>query len=72
MDGREAFLHLDRHQRGQGCEETCATNAFEELQALRLTPQYPGGAEQLVNNWDDSIIKLEELDNGTGQIKPSE
>ena len=49
LDGRGAFLHLDKHQRGQGCEETCANNAFEELQALRLTPQFPGEAEAFVN-----------------------
>ena len=71
MDGRGAYLHLDKHQRGQGCKETCATNAFNELHLLKLTPQFPGGAEAFVNLWDDTISKLEELDNGTNQIKPT-
>ena len=72
QDGRQAFLALDLHQRGQGCEETCATNAFDELLGLRLTPNFPGGAEAFVNKWDETIRKLEDLDQGAHKIRPSE
>ena len=71
-DGRGAFLALDLHQRGQGCEETCATNAFDELLNLSLTPHFPGGAEAFVNKWDNAIRKLEDLDGGSKRIRPTE
>ena len=60
-DGREAFLDLDAYQKGQGCEETCATTAIERLHAMRLTPNYPGGSETFLAKWDEYIEELREI-----------
>ena len=60
-DGRAAVLELDQYQKGQGGEETCATNAWERLTALYLTPTFPGGVEAFLANWDDAISDLTEV-----------
>lgn len=60
-DGRGAYLALDKYQKGQGSEETCATNAYTDLTSLRLTSNFPGGVETFLAKWDEAIIKLEEL-----------
>ena len=44
-DGREAFPELNAYQKGQGSKETCAERAWQKLNALKLTPTYPGGVE---------------------------
>ena len=47
-DGHSAFLEIDAHQKGQGSEETCATNAWDKLTALSLTPNFPGGCKSFL------------------------
>ena len=44
-DGRAAFLEIDAYQQGQGSDEVCTSNAWAQLNKLKLTPVYPGGAE---------------------------
>ena len=58
-----AWLALEKQQKGKGCEETCATNALDDLKDLKLTTNYPGGAETSINKWDKIIQTLEELEN---------
>ena len=64
-DGLGAWLALENCQKGEGCEETCATNALDDLRDLKLTPNYPGGAEAFISKWDEIIQTLEELNRGT-------
>ena len=42
---RVTFLEIDTYQKCQGSKEVAAANAWSELNSLRLTPVYPGGAE---------------------------
>ena len=68
QDGRGAWLEIDIYQLGEGCEETCASNAWDELNSLKLTSSTPGGAETFLNKWNAAIKRLEDLDDGTGNI----
>ena len=60
-DGRAAFLDIDTYQRGQGSEEQCATNAWDELMQTKLTPNSPGGVEQFLAQWEDIMSKLRDI-----------
>ena len=60
-DGRAAFLDIDAYQTGQGSEEQCASNAWEELMKLHLTPNTPGGVERFLSQWDETISKLRDI-----------
>ena len=42
-DERAAFLEIDTYQQGQGSDEVCASNAWAQLNKLKLNPVYPGG-----------------------------
>ena len=43
-----------------GCDQICATAAYDELKALKLSPN--GSAEIFVNKWDEVITKMKDLD----------
>ena len=60
-DGRAAFLEIDTYQKGQGSEEVCASNAWAELNKLKLTNVYPGGAEAFLAKWEDALDKLRDV-----------
>ena len=60
-DGRAAFLEMDTYQLGQGSEEVAAANAWAELNNLKLTPVYPGGAEVFLAKWEDAMDKLRDV-----------
>ena len=48
-------------QKGQGSEEVVAANAWAELNSLRLTPAYPGGADIFLAKWEDAVDKLKDV-----------
>ena len=60
-DGRAAFLELDAFQRGQGSNETCATNSWTKLNRLKLTSTFPGGVEAFLGKWGDVIEELTDV-----------
>ena len=60
-DRRAAFFEMDIYQKSQGSEEVVAANAWAELNSLRLTPVYQGGAEVLLAKWEDAIDKLKDV-----------
>lgn len=60
-DCRQAFLHLDSHQKGQGSDETCATNAWDKLSALVLMHTFPVGVEAFFGKWGGAIVDLDEV-----------
>ena len=57
-DGRAAFLEIDTYQKGQGSEEVVAANAWAELNDLKLTGVYPGGAEVFLFRWEDACLRM--------------
>ena len=71
MGCRGALISLYRHHRVQGCEETCATNYFEDITVISLTTGYPEWAEEFFNKWKSIIMKLKELYGGSGKINPT-
>ena len=48
-DGRAVYLDIDAYQRGQGPEETYATNFWNKLTSLSLTDQFTGVVEVFIN-----------------------
>ena len=60
-DGKAAFLEIDTYQKGQGSEEVVAANAWAELNSLKLTGVYPGGAEVFLAKWEDAVDKLRDV-----------
>ena len=60
-DGRATFLEIDTYQQGQGSDEVCASNAGAQLNKLKLTPVYPGGAETFLAKWEDTLDNLRDV-----------
>ena len=60
-DGRTAFFEIDTYQKGQRSEKMCAANAWAELNRLKLTNVYPGGAEAFLARWEDALDKLRDV-----------
>ena len=67
-DGRAAFLEIDAYQQGQGSDEVCASNAWAQLNRLKLTPVYPGGAEAFLAKWEDVLDKLRDVNQAPNQF----
>ena len=55
------FLDIDAYHKGQGWEETCSTNAWDNLTTLRITAQFSGGVEAFINQWDEGLEEVIEL-----------
>ena len=72
MDGIGVFVSIYRYHRGQGCEYICDNNGFEELIAISLTPEYPGGAEVFFDKWNSVVVNLEEINGRSGNINTTE
>ena len=60
------------YQRGEGCEDTCTSNDWDELSTLNPKPNFPGGIEAFLNKWNEAIQALEDLDRRSGRIRTSE
>ena len=67
-DGRAAFLEIDTYQKGQGSKEVCAANAWAELNQLKLTGVYPGGAEAFLAKWEDALDKLRDVNQALNEF----
>ena len=52
---------MDTYQKGQGSDEVVAVNAWAELNDLKLTGVYPGGAEVFLSRWEDAVDKLKDV-----------
>ena len=59
IDVGVSLIALDRYQIGQGCEETCDKNAFEEMTSISIPPGYTTLSEAFFNKWNSIIINLE-------------
>ena len=55
------FLDIDDCQKVQVPKETCDTNAWYNITSLKLTVQFPGTGEALINQWDEYIDGLRYL-----------
>ena len=66
MDVIGGFIDLDRYQRGQGREETCTDNDFEQSTEISFNSGYPGGAETSTKNRNYIIMNM------PGNINPTE
>ena len=67
-DGRAAFLEIDTYQRGQGSEEVCASNAWDELSNMKLTSVYPGGMGTFLAKWEDAVDKLRDVNQAPNEF----
>ena len=56
-----AFIEVDTYQKGQGSNEVCTANAWDELNNLKLTSVYPGGVETFLAKWEDALDKLQDV-----------
>ena len=57
-DVKDIFIDINDYQKDQGPKETCASDAWENINTLNINSKFTEGAEYFIDEWSESIEEI--------------